>query len=127
MKDVTFIYYLEWAREDFIFHHRKMWNWIADESLKLKRKVSQHEYFEAMNIDDELWPFNMCYCCQISLCRGGCNVCPIDWKSSVIELKCQDKNERFDRKGMHGKWADEPDYKKSAKLARTIANLPEKE
>lgn len=50
MKDVKDTDYLQWSREDFLFHHRKMWNWIADQTLKLKRKVYKEEYFDEMGI-----------------------------------------------------------------------------
>lgn len=127
MKDVTNTNYLEWTKADFIFHHRKMWNWIADETLRLKRIVNKYEYFRAMNIDEVLLPLNKCYCCESCCHLKYCDNCPIDWKSNAPEFKCQNKEKRLDNKGIYGKWLYEFDYKKSAKLARTIANLPEKE
>ena len=127
MRDETFRFYLERTREDFIFHHRKMWNWIADETLRLKRIVCKHEYFQAMNIDEVLLPLNTCYCCESCYHLKYCDDCPIDWKSNAPEFKCKNKEKIFDNNGIYGKWLDEPDYKKAAKLARTIANLPEKE
>ena len=38
------------TREQAIAEHRKMWNWIADETEKLKRRVGEREYFLAMGI-----------------------------------------------------------------------------
>ena len=35
------------TREQAIMEHRKMWNWIADETLRLKRRVPKDNYFEA--------------------------------------------------------------------------------
>ena len=39
------------TREEAINEHRKMWNWIADETLKQKRKVNENEYFHQINFD----------------------------------------------------------------------------
>lgn len=40
------------TREQAIEEHRKMWNWIADETLKQKRKVNENEYFQHINLTD---------------------------------------------------------------------------
>lgn len=40
------------TKEKAIEEHRKMWNWIADETLKQKRKVNENEYFQHLNLTD---------------------------------------------------------------------------
>lgn len=121
MKDVKDTYYSTWTMEDFIFHHRKMWNWIADETLRLKRKVEKFEYFEAMGIPEDEIPINRSYCCAYDMkCMENsnyiialwCENCPIDWNSIMKKHMCQ---------------SDIDNYKEAVRLARIIANLPEKE
>ena len=136
MKDVKDTDYLQWSREDFLFHHRKMWNWIADQTLKLKRNVAKFEYFEAMGIPKCERPFALCYCCQYTniiqddgLIR--CKYCPINWKSNAKHTMCLSLSESRQSGGLFGRWrwvfTDDNYYKYAARLARTIANLPEVE
>lgn len=113
MKDVKDTYYSTWTREDFIFHHRKMWNWIADETLRLKRKVIEEEYFEAMEISEDEIPINTSYCCAYDMkCMENsnyiialwCENCPIDWNSSMKKHMCQNMDVEYDCEGLYLKW-----------------------
>lgn len=123
----------EQIRECYIFHHRKMWNWIADQTLKLKRKVTKEEYFEAMGIPKCDRPLNLCYCCDFAKvpssyggCEPMCQLCPIDWMSNDRIYMCEYRNLARDY-GLFTRWRLQYDsnYKEAARLARTIANLPE--
>lgn len=102
------------TKKKAIAEHRKMWNWIADEALKRKEAVSKMDYFNYQKIFYDKRPLNNCYCCEFA---KVCDYCPIDWPG---EKACLDEN------GPYIKWRMETDWKKSAKYAREIANLPEK-
>ena len=106
----------------------KMWNWIADETLRRKKKVYKEDYFREMEISIENRPFNDCYCCEYDKQHlNDCSNCPLDWKSEVDSFMCQDKYEMDDEKGLFSQWSREKNYKKAAELAREIANLEERE
>lgn len=103
------------TREQAIAGHRKMWNWIADETNRLKRKVEKSEYFNAMGIDDI--PDNRCYCCEFVIrnqfrCKYDCI---IDWGEGI---GCVDS--------YYKEWLCADDWKEAARIARIIANLPER-
>ena len=103
------------TKEQAIENHRKMWNWIADETLKRKRVVRKDEYFIEKGISVvQCW----CYCCEYSTDNSyiDCDKCPIQWKNGLCEA------------GEYDDWRAacfKENYKKAAKLARIIANLPE--
>ena len=104
------------TREQAIAEHRKMWNWIADETNRLKRKVSKYKYFDVMRIDDI--PDNRCYCCEFFKQNPfycGCD-CIINWGEGIV---CTDS--------YYEKWTSADDWQEAARLARIIANLPERE
>ena len=108
------------TREQAIENHRKMWNWIADETLRWKRVVMKEKYFVANNIPDSIRPVCDCYCCEYGAInfRRNCSVCPIQWKHRLCYVSEYDNW----RKACYAE-----NYKKAANLARTIANLPENE
>lgn len=121
------------TREEAIENHRKMWNWIADETEKRKRKVEKIEYFDEHMLDLDFC-FLHCYCCQYVYGDDGdyavlftkCDLCPIEWGVKM-------KNCIFDEYCLNGdspflKFVDtcSGDYKTAAKYAREIANLPER-
>lgn len=108
------------TRETAIKNHRKMWNWIADETLKQKRIVGKYEYFQFLEIkmnNLDRRPKNLCYCCEFA--NGLCPRCPIDWGQN--DAWCYDIST-----GLYIKWQKELNYKKAAKIARRIAKLPER-
>lgn len=136
MQNVYNTDYPSWTAEDVIFYHREMWKWIADESLKLKRKVCKSEYFDAMGILYE--PENRCYLCEYDLHHGKsmCDACLVDWKyrGDVSSLNyestchvnmCMHKYD-YDYMNVYGYWLQVPDYdyNTAAELAYIIANLP---
>lgn len=98
--------------------HKRLWNWIADKTLELKRQVDKEEYFEAMGIPEEEIPIHYCYAC--AACNSVCYKCPIDW--SPFE-DCISNGALFDA------WfsCKNEDYETAAALARKIANLPWRE
>ena len=107
--------------DEAIANHRKMWNWIADETEKRKESVTKEEYFEKNEILDDV-ECN-CYCCEYGTQKTGisggfvkCKVCPIDWKFENCEC----------RNPSYNKWKHSYEWESSAKYARQIANLPER-
>lgn len=117
------------TKQDAIQHHRKMWNWIANETERRKRKVWKSEYFEAMGISGSDIPDGMCYCCEFDrqqnkIC-GKCIACPIDWNSKVSKHMCTDKY-GYDENGLFMLWFCSWNWKTAARLAREIAELPER-
>lgn len=111
-----------------IAEHRKMWNWITDETLRQERKVEKSEYFDAMGIVDI--PLHRCFCCNYTACNyelhncEDCKHCPIEWGGEYGT--CLDRNCRFDGMGLFSQWFKTEDFKEAAKLARMIAELPER-
>lgn len=103
---------------DYYELHKRLWNWIADKTLELKRKVYKEEYFEAMGIPGEEFPENECYACEE--CNVRCSNCPINWSPFKI---C------FSDGALYDTWqfCPETDYETAATLARKIANLPWRE
>ncbi len=113
------------TRKQAIRNHRKMWNWIADETEKRDVKVKKADYFRENGITDE--PYTLCYCCefarQLAFKVKECIFCPIKWGDNANATCC-------DGCKIFLKWitssAGDKDGNSSAQLAREIANLPEK-
>lgn len=126
-----------------IENHRKMWNWIADEYeygatipiQKLKEEYLDMTYNSGIS--------GHCFLCDYAGPSGhecnyafDCTKCPLDWgtpsNSSVTEGFCVDRMYYDDEEGLYGQLL-ELSYqntlyrcKDAAKLARQIANLPER-
>ncbi len=111
---------MEITKSEAIENHRKMWNWIADETLKQKCVVDKQDYFETHEMTDI--PFSYCYCCEYA-CRE-CSHCPIDWGGEFGG--CVSRDNIDDERGLYILWCKEPDYIKAAELAKQIAELPER-
>lgn len=110
------------TKQECIENHRKMWNWIADETEKRKDIVRKDEYFEAMRIPYEWRPLFECYACDF--CKTNCENCPIDWGGGK---KCYTDNSPFNKWGealVLGSITPLKYYKEAARFAREIANLP---
>ncbi len=105
------------TREQAIEEHRKMWRWIAEETLKRKKKVWKENYFKEHPEYKEL-PISLCWCCEYADVK--CLKCPLVWPNGG----CTEKKEKI---GLFYKWVIETNYKKAAKYARKIAELGEKE
>lgn len=112
-----------------IQEHRKMWNWIADESERLCIPVSKHtylnKYFDGIVVDSD------CFLCDYSdtifhrfynLIEKACDVCPLQWNGG--SGKCHRISGEF---SLWNEAYHNGNYIETARLARIIANLPEKE
>lgn len=104
--------------------HRKLWNWIADETIRQKRKVRKSEYplfAKYIYIDHDCW------CCYYARkeerrleCDWGsidCFYCPLQWKHGTC---IADSSEFF-------KWDKAKTWQEAAHWARIIAELPERD
>ena len=112
-------------KEEAVYNHRKLWNWIAEETEKRKEVVLKAQYFYENGLS---YIKNDCYCCEYEqeFLDDDCNHCPILWVSAGEKYKyCVAKSSPY------MKWtiASEitQDYRECAKYAREIANLPARE
>ena len=109
-----------------IENHKKMWNWIADETERVRYKITKKDYMDEFIDSYSDIPEAFCYACHYAhhwskgsrACRDNC---PFVWERThgpANEIKCH--------KSIFGDWVDtDPcDWERAAKLARQIANLP---
>lgn len=117
---------MELTREEAISKHRKMWNWIADRIEEEKEyqhiNVLKKEYCEGKGF---YYVTSNCFCCEYT--KYICDYCPIEWKSEVEDFMCMQKYEEDDDEGLYALCCNELDWEEQAKLARQIANLPERQ
>lgn len=110
------------TKEEAIKRHRMMWNWIAYETLKRKRRVYKSEAVKHFGWNPCMMVAD-CWCCTYDHKDNqlGCKNCPVVWPSE----HCMDCTGG----GLFKKWSlTAPiDYEKAADLAYQIANLPERE
>lgn len=116
------------SKKEAVAAHRKMWNWIADETLKRRCCVHKSEYFNFSGYKGVI-PFSSCFCCQYNKERQGggtvpCIECPIVFNPlSKTPINCVSSESSFKRWGdalRDGRW------NLAAKYAREIAELPER-
>uniref|UniRef100_A0AAU8B0Y0 Uncharacterized protein n=1 Tax=Dulem virus 36 TaxID=3145754 RepID=A0AAU8B0Y0_9CAUD len=103
-----------------IENHKKLWNWIADETLRSCRKVKKSEYFKANKVG---YAKSSCYCCQfvedirevvniVPFC--SCHVlCPINWNTE----SCTEND------SLYMKWEGAVEWYDCYKFAKQIAEL----
>ena len=118
------------TKEQAIREHRKMWHWIARETLKLKRKVSEQEYLlKFFEYEELISDYILCDYAKGEMEKGdhaySCLCCPIDW-GSKCKHSCVDFSKDGDCKGLYLRWWDSIDWQEAAALARQIAELPER-
>lgn len=112
------------TKKAVVYLHRQLWNFIADHSEIKKRCVGKPEAFQFF-----MWPRvkNYCWCCEYAEKNGKtCASCPINWSDNIDFYNLQCQNGRY---GLYYLWMHaclRDDYKSAAKLAREIANLPER-
>lgn len=103
------------TRQEAIENHKKMWNWIADETIKQNRKVFKNEYLR-INSYEHMFILHRCFLCEYT--QNQCCICPILWGS----YDCYSSE-----LSLYRRWRVEKDVIECAKLANEIANLPERE
>ena len=118
--------------QDTISLHRTLWHWIEQKTLERHVKVELEEYFRENHIPSDEIPNSKNYCCEYDeqqLTGWSCENCPFDWQSNCEVSFCYDKEKSFDNNGLLKQWdaIANDDWKQAAKLARIIAELPERE
>ena len=116
------------TREETVREHRKMWNWIADQFEKGRETEAYYlkiEYVVMLEKDEEEILHN-CFLCQYDCQenKGFCKSCPLDWGDSC-SFACELGSSPLWRKCQYA--SEDGDYAVAAKIARQIANLPERE
>lgn len=116
------------TKQEALENHRKMWNWIAVETLKRGRKVYKHEYFKKHR--DLLKPAHECYCCEYheEICYSQgyrtypCSLdCPIIWNVSQGVSTCMGYNTAY----LEYLLSPKANWKYAGVMAFIVANLPE--
>ena len=116
------------TKSQTIEEHRKMWTWIGDTITKEKRIVLKYDYLEKHNIFYRLE--RNCFLCDytIKYCDNYCLDCPLIFSKEDDMCSCCNEDSPY-RKFLHatsGVRLKDIDYKKCAKYAYEIANLPER-
>lgn len=116
---------MELTREQAIEEHRKMWNWIADkiESLKIVIDIISYKR-EYLYLFKKGEIANSCFMCEYT--NVYCECCPLDWKSNVLSSKCVNRRMVGDDMGLYSRCVNAVTWQEQDKLARQIANLPER-
>lgn len=113
------------TKKEAIENHRKMWLWIAKNTLKSGYILTKNDYFTFSDYEGDI-PARKCFCCEAVWCYikdfTYCDRCPIDFGGY-----CASKG------GLYNKWfnisirnGDLSRYKEAALLAYKISKLPER-
>lgn len=128
----------ELTREEAIRRHRLMWNWIADEAERTHKPVTKMDAFDHFGWDQNI--LSKCWCCEYTHeevfrrelfgKKKICEFCPLDWSQGnedAVKASCIVYYEawRLSSGLTNGKFYF--DQERFISLAKTIANLPEKE
>ena len=123
------------TKELALIDHRKMWNWIANQTEKRGLVMTKSDYLE------DFYPngpsiMHDCFCCEYtdknrhlidSYGKSRCTLCPIDWGDNTHVQTIPQYCER--PRSPYTKWKEcfaNNDYEQAVKFAREIANLPER-
>lgn len=130
---------MQLTKEEAIKRHRMMWNWIAEETLRQHRIVTEDDAIDHFNWD---YISLHCWCCEYALKRlrkalsqgpfigNKCIFCPIKWSETdsfcvgVLSPYREWKRVIDKLDPFVDDWYDMQD---AARFAREIANLPERE
>lgn len=114
---------MELTKKQAISEHRKMWNWIAEETLKQKEIIFEGDYLEKFYPDENI--FSNCFCCEYAFQNViSCTNCPINWGNNAESRAC------IRSESPYCKWiiaGNKADWQQAAILAKEISELPEKQ
>ena len=118
----------ELTREEAIRRHRKLWNYIADQTERTGKVIDKTDALVL------LWPGTVavlanCWLCEYAGKKCMEHACPICWPGGYCVSR---PNEKYTNSGLYDLLIQEqkskdPNVKFYAALARVIANLPERE
>ena len=112
------------TKSEVVQMHRDKWNWIADyiEKEKSRQFISglESKYMIEHGKEENYNP-----CCEYNnqfnkYIRSYCTMCPIDWEAGG-SWRCLVRGSLYMRISSQKYWEDQ------VKMARQIANLPERE
>lgn len=118
------------TKEQAIKEHRKMWGWIAEETLKREKIVCKEEYLAKYFPDEDICC--ACFCCEYGKQKTNseenirCKFCPLDWGSDCSTTQCVDKNYLAGEGNLFALWESTLGWEEAAELARQISELPER-
>ena len=137
----------ELTREEAIRRHRLVWNWLADETEKIGETITKKDAFKHFGWDRSK-VLSSCWCCEWAHWKRNldlyiykdnfksvCFYCPLDWSNGekkILKATCLDimTNDGYVNDGLYEQWFfktyGEEDHAEASRLARIIANLPEK-
>ena len=118
-----------YSKSEVIDLHRRMWHFIADESLKSGFMVGKDDFRRVCK--DLFHVHCKCFCCgwalavarvllsKIGLSVNPCTVCPLNWEvvNGTGNTGCGE---------IVTEWMKASDYESHAEVARRIANIPER-
>lgn len=109
-------------RELTIINHRRLWGWIAYQTLKKKKKLYKTDYFKHYDIPPNKCPNSFCYLCEYREKHYGlCRTCLLDWdkeKNNLIPTHCSDS--------YWGDWYRSTNWIKTYYYADKISKLKER-
>ena len=103
------------TKKQAIAEHRKMWQWIAEETLKRKKIVYKKEYMKEYFPNEDIRC--NCFCCEYDKQKTnpeeniGCKFCPLDWGSDCSTAQCMDKSYSNDNSNLFALLAKISDWK----------------
>ena len=115
------------TREEAIRRHRTMWNWLADQAEKNGELYCKISAVAALWPDEDWGPCAFCWACEIhgGVCEDG-KGCVLVWPNG----RCASTRNKEGEGYLYTDWhyaeamGDVGEY---VRLARIIANLPERE
>lgn len=123
------------SKETTIIAHKAMWTWIAD-TIKKEQWLPKKAQFKHPNFPDIKLCRNRCYLCEYAKQQRvkasyenskktlkTCAYCPATWSNETNCCVLSDKTGLMDQ---YLKAWYEADFDKAEKLARQIANVPER-
>lgn len=107
-------------RELTIINHRRLWGWIAYNTLKERKKYLKIDYFHYYNIPHSKYPDCFCYLCEYKNRHNQlCVNCLLDWGTD-------DKYSSICTYSYFQKWYSSMTWIEKYYYADKIANLKER-
>lgn len=106
------------TKEEAIRKHRILWNAIADETEKRRYPVDKPEVFRKYFVGEKI-PLNYCFLCEYNRYNvNDCDNCLLERNKEESWTSCLG--------GLFIEWCSADSWQECARIAREIANLPER-